>query len=525
MVRKIYFSIVFFGFVYIAATILFNLSISWLISIWLVYTILGFYDIYISRHNILTNYPVIGHLKYMLEFISPEIHQYFIENSHDGRPYNREQRNIIYSRAANTGKTMPFGTQFDLLESGNEFSYHSLSPCRVEKSASHIWIGKDTSKKPYLASRLNISAMSFGALSMNAIRALNRGACQGGFYHNTGEGGMSPYHLQEGGDICWQIGTGYFGCRTKEGNFDPEAFQANASRNQVKMIEVKLSQGAKPSHGGILPAAKVSQEIARIRMVPASEDCISPATHSEFSSPLGLLQFIEKLKQLSGGKPVGFKLCIGKREEFLGIVKAMDKTGIIPDFITVDGAEGGTGAAPFEFSDSLGLPLNEGLNFVHNALVGANLRKNICLIASGKVITGFDMIVKMALGANLINMARPMMFALGCIQARRCNTNTCPSGVATQDPKRGRAVNVNLRAEYIQNFHSNSIESYLLLLGAMGFCSPEALQAKDIFRRLSDIHVKSYAHLLPQLEPGELLKSDLNDAWKNYWQFAAMDHF
>lgn len=530
MIRKIFYIIVLLGIIMIASGYMLAHDIAWLLVLWLPYTVIGLYDIHISHHNVLKNYPVIGHLRYMLEFISPEIHQYFIEGPHNGRPFNREQRKIVYTRADGAAGNMPFGTQHDLLESGNDFAFHSLHPRNVERPVMRIRVGGANCSMPYQASRLNVSAMSFGALSANAIRALNRGARMGGFFHNTGEGGLSPYHLQEGGDICWQIGTGYFGCRTQDGQFEPDSFRKNAAQAQVRLIEIKLSQGAKPSHGGVLPKAKVSPEIARIRMVSRGEDCISPPAHSEFSSPLGLLEFVQRLRELSGGKPVGFKLCVGRREEFLGIVKAMLETGIKPDFITIDGAEGGTGAAPYEFSDSLGLPLIEGLNFVNNALIGANLREDIRLIASGKIITGFDMLQHMALGADMINMARPMMFALGCIQARRCHTNTCPSGVATQDRRRGRAVSIPNRAIHVRNFHDATLHSCCELLGAMGYERPEQIGPGDIHRRLDDIKVESYAVLLPQLKAGQLLeppKHDTNwaETWGRYWKQADASRF
>ncbi len=530
MMRSVFYVIALFGLLMVAAGLLWQVGVLWLLAFWVPYTVVGLYDIHVSRHNVLKNYPVIGHLRYMLEFISPEIHQYFIEGPHDGRPYHREQREIVYTRAAGIDGTMPFGTQYDLLEGGSVFAHHSLAPRKVDEASMCLSVGGDACTKPYTASRLNISALSFGALSANAILALNRGAHLGGFFHNTGEGGLSPYHLREGGDLCWQIGTGYFSCRTQEGCFDPEGFREKVAYEQIRLIEIKLSQGAKPSHGGILPGAKVSAEIARIRGVAVAQDCISPPAHSEFSSPLGLLEFVARLRALSGSKPVGFKLCIGRREEFLGIVKAMNETGLRPDFITIDGAEGGTGAAPFEFSDSLGLPLNEGLNFVHNALVGAGLRGDIRLIASGKVITGFDMILKMALGADMINMARPMMFALGCIQARRCNTNTCPSGVATQDPRRGRAVEVEYRAKHVRNLHDVTLHSCCELLGAMGYERPEELGAEVIFRRLNDTRALNYAALLPQLQPGELLAPPTNNAdweaqWGQYWRRADAQRF
>ena len=500
-------------------------AILWLLCLLLPYSLTGLYDIHCSHSNVLKNYPVIGHLRYMLEFISPEIHQYFIEGPHDGSPYSREQRLIITDRALGKAATMPFGTQYNLMSNGIEFAHHSLEPVNVDEEVFRIKVGGAACRQPYLASRLNISGMSFGALSINAIRALNRGARTGQFFQNTGEGGLSKHHLEEGGDLCWQIGTGYFGCRNKKGQFDADLFKENASKTQVKLIELKLSQGAKPSHGGVLPAAKVNKEIAAARMVEEGKDCISPPAHSAFQGPVGLLEFIQTLRDLSGGKPVGFKLCIGKPREFMSIVKAMQKTGIKPDFITVDGAEGGTGAAPFEFSDSLGLPLVEGLNFVHNVLVGADLREDIRLIASGKVATGFDVLAKMALGADMINMARPMMFAIGCIQARRCDTNNCPSGVATQDPRRGAAVDIKLRSQHVKNFHAATLSSLGELLGAMGHYDPSELTPSEIFRRLDKGQAMSYAQLLPQFEAGQLTNDKVPEKFKADWSLASAEHF
>jgi len=501
-------------------------QILWLLIVWGLYVGVGIYDIFVARSNVLKNYPVIGHLRYMLEFISPEIHQYFIEGTHDGRPFTREQRNIINERAKGKSATMPFGTQYDLLEAGMEFARHSLAPVEVAVESLRFHIGNAQCAQPYSASRINISAMSFGALSDNAIRALNRGARLGNFFHNTGEGGLSKYHLEQGGDLCWQIGTGYFGCRHADGRFSAELFQQSARDARVKLIEIKLSQGAKPSHGGILPAAKVSEEIARVRLVNLGEDCVSPASHSAFSGPSGLVQFVQQLRELSGGKPVGFKLCIGRRDQFMAIVKAMLVSEIYPDFITVDGAEGGTGAAPYEFSDNLGLPLAEGLSFVHNVLVGAGLRRHIRLLASGKVATGFDVIAKMALGADAVNMARPMMFALGCIQARRCNTNSCPSGVATQDARRGAAVDVDYRGQQVSNFHQQTLISLAELLGAMGHADPAELRPHEIFRRRENSRALSYAELYPQLQEGELVDgSQVPSEYSMDWQVACAERF
>ncbi|WP_217272023.1 FMN-binding glutamate synthase family protein [Sphingopyxis sp. BSNA05] len=408
--------------------------ILWLLLLLVPFILIGTYDLTIAKHNVLHNYPVIGHLRYMLEFISPEIRQYFIETNESGRPFNRITRDLIEARANDGDDTLPFGTQSDIMDVGYARANHSLAPKQVAETEGRVMLGGDACKQPYSASRLNISAMSFGALSKNAIRALNAGAKLGDFAHNTGEGGLSPYHLQEGGDVFWQIGTGYFGCRNKDGNFDAAKFNENANKPNVKAIEIKLSQGAKPSHGGVLPAAKVNEEIAQIRGVEPHKDVISPPAHTAFTTPTGLLEFVQQLREETAGKPIGFKLCIGNRSEFLAICKAMLETGILPDFITVDGAEGGTGAAPVEYSDRFGVPINEGLTFVRNSLIGVGKRDKIRLISSGKVATGFDMIEKISLGADMCNSARAMLFSIGCIQALACNTNKCPTGITTQDP-------------------------------------------------------------------------------------------
>ncbi|MDX1693988.1 MAG: FMN-binding glutamate synthase family protein [Ketobacteraceae bacterium] len=523
--RQIFYMVSAAVFAVIAITSYYYIGILWGLLIALPLFVIGLLDVFYSRSNVLKNYPVIGHLRYLLEFISPEIHQYFVEGSLDGRPYSREQRKMVYQRANKRIGTLPFGTQRDFMAQGVEFAQHSLAPVAPENMLFRIKVGGDSCEQPYDASRLNISGMSFGALSANAIRALNRGAWLGNFFHNTGEGGLSDYHLEHGGDICWQIGTGYFGCRTEDGRFDPQAFRKQATLPQVKLIELKLSQGAKPSHGGILPGAKVTREIAQARMVDAGEDCISPAGHSAFSDPQGLLHFLQELRELSQGKPVGFKLCVGKPHEFMAIVKAMRVTNIKPDFITVDGAEGGTGAAPFEFSDSVGMALIEGLDFVNNVLTGAGLRDDIRLIASGKVISGFDIVARMALGADMINMARPMMFAIGCIQARRCHENSCPSGVATQDPQRGAAIDVELKSHHVKNFHEETLTSVSQILGAMGYNDPARLTAAEIYRRLDNGKAVSYAEFFTQLKPGQLLGENIPEPYAVPWQQASAEHF
>lgn len=485
---------------------------------------IGAYDIS-SRHNVLINYPVIGHLRYLLEFVRPELRQYFFESDISGRPFNREQRDIINARADGLPDTSPFGTEQDVESAGYIFAEHSLAVKHPGDEAGRVWFGGAQCSQPYHASRLNISAMSFGSLSANALLAMNRGAALGGFAHNTGEGGLSPYHLEYDADVIWELGTAYFGCRTREGRFDAGEFTERVADKRIKMVELKLSQGAKPSHGGLLPGSKVSAEIARVREIDEGKDCYSPPTHPEFDTPVGLMHFIARLRELSGGKPVGFKLCLGKRREFMAICKAMLETGIRPDFITVDGAEGGTGAAPTEYSDRLGTYINEALPFVHNTLVGAGLRDDLRLIASGKVAMGFDMVVKMALGADACNAARPFMFAVGCIQARRCHTNTCPTGVATQDPRRSRALDVGAKSLRVRNFHAATVRSFLDMMGALGCASPEELTPELIYHRADFGAALTYAQLYPCPRAGSWLEPDFEGPYAAEWREASAAHF
>lgn len=486
--------------------------------------ILWVYDLAQKKHTILRNFPVLGHMRYILEFLRPEVQQYFVANDEDERPFNRETRTIVYQRAKNVRDTVPFGTERDILQVGYTWVLHSLDPKHVSEVEPRITVGGDDCTKPYNASRLNISAMSFGALSANALMALNKGAKIGGFAHNTGEGGLSPYHLQ-GGDVIFQIGTAYFGCRDDLGHFDPSEFAIEATRPEVKMIEIKLSQGAKPSHGGILPAAKLTPEIAAVRKVKMGQDVLSPPAHSAFNSPLGLVQFIKQLRDLSGGKPVGFKLCIGRKDEFLGICKAMLETNILPDFITVDGAEGGTGAAPLEFTNHVGEPLEAGLLFVHNSLVGTNLRDRIRIIASGKVATGFDMVEKIALGADMCSSARGMMMSVGCVQSKQCNANTCPTGVATQNQRLQRGLVVDDKKYRAANFHKNTMKSFCEIVGAMGLTNPSELKPDFLMRRISAECVKPFSEIHHYLEPGELLGNKVPKSFKRYWELANTGRF
>jgi glutamate synthase domain-containing protein 2 len=444
-----------------------------------------------------------------MEDLRPKIYQYFIESDTNGTPFNRMNRSVVYQRAKRVDDTRPFGTELDVYENGYEWLNHSISAIDHSKLniAPRIVVGGPECKQPYSASVFNISAMSFGSLSENAILALNSGAKLGNFAHNTGEGGLSDYHLQPGGDIIWQIGTGYFSCRHKDGTIDFEAFAQKSVMPQVKMIEIKLSQGAKPGHGGILPAAKVTAEISRIRMVDMGEDVISPPYHTAFTNPVELMQFIKKLRELSQGKPIGFKLCVGHKSEFLAICKAMIKTGIYPDFITVDGGEGGTGAAPLEFSNSVGMPLREALAFVYDALTGFDLKQHIKIIASGKVATGFDLVKNFALGADMCNSARGMMFALGCIQALECNTNRCPTGVATQDKSLMKGLVVDDKKTRVANFHNQTVSSAIQMLGAAGLQHPDNLHRAFIYRRVSHSQIQTYAELFPYAPKGSLLNT------------------
>ena len=483
------------------------------------------YDVTQKKHAILRNFPVLGHIRFVLEFFRPEIQQYFVAGDTEEKPFDRLTRDVIYQRAKKMQDTVPFGTERDIMAEGYEWVLHSLAPRHVSEVEPRITVGGPECKQPYSASRLNISAMSFGALSHNAVLALNKGARIGGFYQNTGEGGLSKYHLEGGGDIVFQVGTGYFGCRSDSGDFDAEKFKEKAAHEQVKMIEIKLSQGAKPSHGGILPAAKLTQEIADIRGVPMGHDVLSPPAHTAFDSPKGLLEFVKQLRELSHGKPVGFKLALGRRSEFLGICKAMVETKILPDFITVDGAEGGTGAAPLEYTHHVGTPLRDALIYVHNALVGIGMRDKIRLIASGKVASGFDMVEKLALGADMCNAARAMMMSVGCIQSRQCNTNACPTGVATQNKRLYKALDVDDKKVRVANFHEETTHAFMELIGAMGLDNPSDLNPAHVMRRVAQDDVRPYSEIYEYLKPGALLKDKLPKSFEAEWKLANMDGF
>lgn len=492
--------------------------------------VLGIRDLRQNKHAVLRNYPVIGHMRFLLEYIRPEIRQYFLEADHDAQPFSRAQRSLVYARAKGDSDKRPFGTQLDVSSDGYEWINHSVAPAQIASHDFRIAIGlaKNGCLQPYSASVFNISAMSFGALSANAILALNQGAKAGGFAHDTGEGSISVHHRQHGGDLIWEIGSGYFGCRNDDGSFSAEKFQANALDPQVKMIELKLSQGAKPGHGGLLPGSKVTAEIAAARGVPQGIDCVSPASHSAFSTPLEMMAFIARLRGLSGGKPVGFKLCIGHPWEWFAMVKAMLATNIVPDFIVVDGAEGGTGAAPVEFTDHVGAPLQEGLLLIHNTLKGAGLRDRVRIGCAGKVVSAFDIARMMALGADWCNSARGFMFALGCIQAQTCHTGHCPTGVTTQDAHRQQALHVPTKAERVQRLHEQTLHALREIVQAAGLQHPGEITAHHIVRRVNDNEVRLLANLVPQLEINSLLKADLagtHNVFRLYWPSASASSF
>ncbi len=487
---------------------------------------LGLLDAWQTQHAILRNFPLLGRARYMLEEIRPEIQQYFIESSLDAFPIEREFRSLVYQRAKGEASSHPFGTHHNVYGVGYEWAAHSMAGGIPIDKTTRVDIGGAECSKPYRSSFLNISAMSFGSLSPNAVMALNSGARQGGFAHNTGEGGVSPYHLKHGGDLIWQIGTGYFGCRNVDGSFDPGLFSENAQQDSVRMIEVKLSQGAKPGHGGVLPGAKVTKEIAAIRNVPVGKTVFSPPRHSAFSTPTGLMEYVASLREMSGGKPVGFKLCVGRQSEVFALCKAMQETGIVPDFISVDGGEGGTGAAPLEFSNSLGMPARDGWAFVHGALTAAGIRDDIRILASGKILTGFHMVRALALGADACYSARGMMLALGCIQALRCNNDTCPTGVATQNPALFHGLVPEDKAERVARFHHATQDSFFEILDAMGVGALNDVTPDLVFRRIDDMTVKSYAELYSFAAPNAFqLGLPVPDGWESAWEEASAASF
>ncbi len=501
-------------------------SAGWWVLAALIVVLIGvaIYDLVQRKHSILRNYPLLGHLRFLLEDIRPELQQYFIERNWDGRPYDRDTRASIYERAKGTKQEQAFGTERDVDEPGYEYLVHSTRPLPVAPTPPRVRIGGRDCSQPYEMALMNVSAMSFGALSANAIQALNRGAARGGFAHDTGEGGLSRYH-RNGGDLIWEIGTGYFGARTKDGDFDPNRFRDTAADDQVKLVSLKLSQGAKPGIGGVLPGAKVTQEIAEARGVPVGEKCVSPSGHRVFSTPRELVLFLAQMRELAGGKPTGFKLCLGSRVDFLAICKAMVAEQVTPDFIVVDGGEGGTGAAPMEYEDHIGTPLTEGLMIVHNALVGAGLRDQVKVAASGKIATGIDVVKRLVQGADYTNSARSMMMAVGCIQAQLCHTNTCPVGVATQDHRRMRALDVPDKSERVFRYQRDCVAQAMQVMASMGVSGPEQLRPHMLRRRISQTEIRSYAEMFHHLEPGELLASPPEGHWATDWALADPDRF
>ncbi|WP_046656377.1 FMN-binding glutamate synthase family protein [Lysobacter capsici] len=497
----------------------------WGVAVFGAIAVLGTVDLLQTRSTLRRNYPVLAHFRYGLESIGPEMRQYFIEADTAEVPFSRQQRALVYQRSKSVNDVRPFGSQADVYSLDYEWINHSLAPTAHLSHDFRVVIGEN-SAQPYSASVFNISAMSFGSLSANAIRALNKGAKLGNFYHDTGEGSISPYHRENGGDLVWEIGSGYFGCRDDKGMFSEERFIANARDEQVKMIEIKLSQGAKPGHGGVLPAAKVSAEISATRGVPMGQDCVSPAAHTAFNSPQGLLQFVARLRELSGGKPTGFKLAIGHPWEWFGIAKAMQETGVLPDFIVVDGAEGGTGAAPAEFIDHVGVPMHEALMLVHNTLVGLELRDKIRIGAAGRVTSAFDIARTLAMGADWCNAGRGYMFALGCIQAQSCHTDRCPTGIATQDPSRWRKLDVPDKSTRVFHFHDNTLKALRDLLCAAGLSHPGEIGPEHILRRVSPTEVRSLGALYNFLAPGDLLgKVPDHAVFKSFWANARSDSF
>lgn len=487
--------------------------------------LVGTYDLLQPWHSLRRNFPILAHARWMAEAVRPELRQYLFESDTDGTPFTREERSLVYQRAKSVNDKRPFGTELNVYAPDFEWINHSICPSAPAQEPFRITVGGPDCTHPYSASVFNISAMSFGSLSANAIRALNCGAKIGNFAHDTGEGGVSPHHREHGGDLIWEIGSGYFGCRDAKGRFDPGRFAETARLDQVKMVEIKLSQGAKPGHGGVLPAAKITEEISRIRGVPMGQDCISPSAHAEFLTPVQLLEFLARMRELSGGKPAGFKLCIGHRIEFLAIIKAMRVTGIRPDFIVVDGKEGGTGAAPLELTNNVGTPLREGLLFVHNALVGTGMREHIRVAASGKVVTGFRLAGNLALGADWCNAARGFMFALGCVQSQSCHTDRCPTGVATQDPLRQRALSVTLKSQRVANFHRHTLSALAEIIAAAGLSHPKDLRPEHLCRRTSPYEMCTAAQSYRFLKPGELLLGDDGSELAALWRAADPGRF
>lgn len=514
-----------FSILFLVLGFVFSFHYWWPLIVFLPLAVLGLYDLFQRKHSLLRNYPILGRMRFFLETLGPAIHQYFVENNRAGRPFSRDLRGLIYQRAKGIEAKKPFGTEMDVYEPSYTWLSHSMAPRPVAEEEPRVIIGGPQCSKPYSASVFNISAMSFGALGPNAVLALNSGAKMGNFYHTTGEGGISKYHRQPGGDLNWQIGSGYFGCRKDDGTFNPGLFAEQVLDDQVKMVEIKLSQGAKPGHGGILPGAKVTAEIADARKVRIGTDCVSPAYHREFSTPIGLLEFVARLRELSAGKPVGFKLCIGHPWEFMAVCKAMLETEILPDFVVVDGAEGGTGAAPLEMTDHLGTPLREALVFVQNALVGAGLRDKIKIGVSGKMVSPGLIVAAMALGADWANSARGFMFALGCLQSQRCHSNECPVGITTQDPRLNRALVVEDKAQRVYRYHKSSVEVLNEIVAAAGLDHATELRPEYVYQRTGPTEVKTLEEIYQFLKPGELVDGTDHPIFAKYWEMSTAESF
>ncbi len=481
-------------------------------------------DLLQKKHSVLRNYPVLGHARYLLEDIRPEIQQYFIEKNWDGRPFDRDTRTMVYERSKGTAAELSFGTERDVYEPGYEYLVHSTTPLEAPERPPRVMVGGPDCTRPYSMALVNVSSMSFGAISSNAIRALNKGAEMGGFAHDTGEGGLSKYHEEHNGDLVWEIGSGYFGTRTKDGKFDESQFVQKAARDQVKCISVKLSQGAKPGIGGVLPAAKVTKEIAEVRGVPQGQKCVSPAAHTAFSTPTELIEFVARLRERSGGKPVGFKLCVGSRRDVLAICKAILAVGTAPDFIIVDGSEGGTAAAPLEYEDHVGMPLTDGLMIVHNALVGIGVRDRIRVGASGKVVGGSDVVKRLIQGADYTNSARAMMMAVGCIQSQKCHTDKCPVGVATQNERRARALDVGDKSMRVKRYQQATAKQAAAMMATLGATRPEELSPHMLRRNIDATRTQSYAELYEWLSPGQLV-AGAPRTWVDDWDAASADRF
>ena len=499
-----------------------------LLLIFLPLIFMGLYDMYQSKKTIRRNFPLLGRLRYVLESIGPEMRQYFIETDLEGKPFNRLQRSLVYQRSKKELDTMPFGTQLNIYDIGYQWINHSIKaiPFNDINFSPRVIIGSSQCEQPYSASLYNISAMSYGSLSKNAILALNAGAKIGGFYHNTGEGGLSPYHLKEGGDLVWNIGTGYFSCRDHDGKFSYDEYAKRAVMDSVKMIEIKFSQGAKPGHGGILPKEKVTDEIAAIRIVKKGQDIVSPPYHSAFTNPLELMDFVKLLRKGSGGKPVGMKICIGNKSEFIAICKAMVETQTYLDFITVDGGEGGTGAAPQEYSDHVGMPLRDALAFVYDCLVGFGIKDEIKIICSGKIVSGFDIVKTLATGADLCNSARGMMFALGCIQALECHANTCPTGIATQDPTLVKGLVPQEKKIRVARFQEETVKSAMELMASAGLRHPDEVGRSAVSMRVDRIKIQTFEETYPELNRGCLLdESTVPQSLMHFWKRASAESF